>query len=186
MPSGVPSAILFAILIGAALLVLIPALISGSGAEAQDRAEQELAESPMRVLDRGKKSPAASDVSESGAAGDSATESDSAKADVAKRDAVQQRRALEFVEKLARTTTLDVAVQREVVAWLATSAQHRDAPSAGVVQVLASADKEPYRSGGAWLVRGAARQRPRLVAVPRPPARDTVAPPSSTQHRRAA
>ncbi len=182
MPSGVPSAILFALLIGAALLVLLPALISGSGAESRARGEQELAESPMRVLDRGKKIPVVTEPVSSDV-GD--TDSD-AEPDTAKTDVVQQRRALEFVEKLARNTTLDAAVQREVVAWLAMAARQRDAPSAEVIQVLAAADKEPYRSGEAWLVRGVTRQRPRLAAAPQPTPGVAAAPRTSTQRRRAA
>ncbi len=181
MPSGVPSAILFAILIGAALLVLLPALISGSGAESKARAEQELAESPMRVLDRGKKASVASDPTSADDAVESAAEPGTARTDV-----TQQRRALEFVEKLARNTTLDAVVQREVVAWLATPAKRRSTPSAWVTGVLAAADKEPYRSGDAWLVRGVTRQRPRLAAAPQPPVRDAAAPPNSIQRRRAA
>ncbi|MGH3544944.1 MAG: hypothetical protein ACRDPW_03330 [Mycobacteriales bacterium] len=171
MPSGVPSAVLFALLIGAALLALLPALISGSSEEPDDKGERELAESGMRVLDRGKKPVAVSEDLPASAA---------VVSDTGATDLSQQRRALEFVEKLSRTSTLDATVQREVVAWLATPVKQRYAPTVGITQVLAAADKEPYRSGEAWLVRGANRQRPRLVAVP-PPARHAVTPPGSAR-----
>lgn len=186
MPSGVPSAVLFAILIGVALLALVPALISRG--DSVTVAQQELDASSMRVLDRGNGSTATAEPVPD-------TEKASKVDVVAKQDShldplenqAQRKRALEFVEKLARTTTIDAVVQREVVAWLAAPAQRRGAPSDRVRWLLAAGDKEPFQRAEAWLVRSIVRPRPRLVAPMDMPASPQPTPSTShASHRRAA
>ncbi|MGH3430757.1 MAG: hypothetical protein ACRD3Q_04835 [Terriglobales bacterium] len=156
MPSGVPSAILFAMLIGGALLALLPSLINRSGAGVTvDKAEQD---SPVQPPHREHKARKKIDA-EAHAGHESHAEPEP------DRESDHHKRAAEFVDKLSRSTTMDATLQREIVAWLSTSARHREAPSVWIQQVLAAADKEPYHHKGAWLVRAIPRPRPRLIKV---------------------
>ncbi|MGI8647142.1 MAG: hypothetical protein DLM55_00075 [Acidimicrobiales bacterium] len=184
MPSGVPSAVLFAILIGVALLALVPALISRG--DSVTVAQQELDASSMRVLDRGNGSTVTAEPVPDDAG--KASEVDVvARQDSPPENQSQRKRALEFVEKLARTTTIDAVVQREVVAWLAAPAQRRGAPSDRVRWLLAAGDKEPFQRAEAWLVRSIVRPRPRLVApIDMPSSPQAFPSTSNAPHRRAA
>lgn len=137
MPSGMSSAILLAILIGAGLLVLIPSLIFRSDSPA--RVQRPVTESTMRVLPR--------------AAGSSQAEQE------------LRAKAETFVAKVARNTSLDAGARRELIAWLATPAWRRGTPSKLVTRVLAVAGREPFRQGDAWLVRAMPQERPDLTVI---------------------
>ena len=137
MPSGMSSAILLAILIGAGLLVLIPSLIFR--ADSPVRNQRPEADSTMWVLPR--------------AAGSS------------KADQELRAKAETFVAKLARSTPLDAGARRELIAWLSTPAWRRGTPSKLVTRVLAVAHREPFRQGDAWLVRAMPQERPDLTVI---------------------